>query len=144
MSTLDKFWNTAVILNWHRYCRLTFPIGNRGGISVSGTVYRQRKPQSSPYYQCVEDHFETFERVYDLAFGSMAAYRIQRLLRQKNPPMGKDVHGKPGSLHYLPTPLSIAPRQAGPAIILARMDDLRSGSRIGDLSIQKQPYHPRV
>ncbi|MBL7218168.1 MAG: transposase zinc-binding domain-containing protein [Desulfobacteraceae bacterium] len=29
------------------------------------SVYRQRNPQNSPYYQCVEDHFETFEEVYD-------------------------------------------------------------------------------
>lgn len=28
-------------------------------------VYRPRKPQESQYYQCVEDHFETLEQVYD-------------------------------------------------------------------------------
>tara|TARA_B100002003_G_scaffold147565_1_gene136608 strand:- start:2 stop:970 length:969 start_codon:yes stop_codon:yes gene_type:complete len=28
------------------------------------SVYRQRNPQNSPYYQCVEGHFETFEQVY--------------------------------------------------------------------------------
>jgi hypothetical protein len=32
------------------------------------SVYRQRNPQNSPYYQCVEDHFETFEQVYDERF----------------------------------------------------------------------------
>jgi len=32
------------------------------------SVYRQRNPQNSPYYQCVEDHFETFEMVYDDRF----------------------------------------------------------------------------
>lgn len=31
-------------------------------------VYRQRNPQNSPYYQCVEDHFETFEMVYEDRF----------------------------------------------------------------------------
>lgn len=31
-------------------------------------VSRQRKPQESPYYQCVEDYFETFEQVYDDRF----------------------------------------------------------------------------
>jgi hypothetical protein len=31
-------------------------------------TYRPRKPQQSPYYQCVEDHFETFEQVYDEQF----------------------------------------------------------------------------
>jgi hypothetical protein len=32
------------------------------------SVYRQRNPQNSPYYQCVEDHFETFEQVYEERF----------------------------------------------------------------------------
>ncbi len=32
------------------------------------SVYRQRNSQNSPYYQCVEDHFETFEMVYDNRF----------------------------------------------------------------------------
>ncbi len=27
------------------------------------SVYRQRNSQNSPYYQCVEDHFKTFELV---------------------------------------------------------------------------------
>ena len=31
-------------------------------------VYRQRNPQSTPYYQCIEDHFEAFERVYEDRF----------------------------------------------------------------------------
>lgn len=31
-------------------------------------IYRPRKPQESPYYQCVEDHFERFERIYDERF----------------------------------------------------------------------------
>jgi len=31
-------------------------------------VYRPRSPQTSQYYQCVEDHLETFEQVYDDRF----------------------------------------------------------------------------
>jgi len=31
-------------------------------------VYRSREPKNSKYYQCVEDHFETFEQVYDELF----------------------------------------------------------------------------
>ena len=31
-------------------------------------VYRQRKPQDSSYYRCVEDCFETFEQVYQEGF----------------------------------------------------------------------------
>jgi hypothetical protein len=35
---------------------------------MSKAVYRQRVPENSPYYQCVEDYFETFEQVYDERF----------------------------------------------------------------------------
>jgi hypothetical protein len=31
-------------------------------------VYRQRNPESYQYYQCVEDHLETFEQIYDDRF----------------------------------------------------------------------------
>ena len=31
-------------------------------------VYRQRKPQDSAYYRCVEDYFETLEQVYQDRF----------------------------------------------------------------------------
>jgi len=32
------------------------------------SVYRQRDPQNTPFYLCVEDHFEAFEQVYDERF----------------------------------------------------------------------------
>ncbi len=32
------------------------------------SVYRQREYQNSPYYRCVEDHFEAFEHVYKERF----------------------------------------------------------------------------
>jgi ribosomal protein S27E len=31
-------------------------------------VYRQRGPQRTPYYRCIEDHFEAFEQVYEDRF----------------------------------------------------------------------------
>ena len=31
-------------------------------------LYRPRRPQDSSYYHCVEDHFETFEQVYEERF----------------------------------------------------------------------------
>ncbi|MFQ5950084.1 MAG: transposase zinc-binding domain-containing protein [Nitrospiria bacterium] len=31
-------------------------------------VYRPRNPHDSPYHRCVEDHFETFEQVYEERF----------------------------------------------------------------------------
>lgn len=33
-----------------------------------GCVYRPRKPQNSPYFRCVEEHFETFEQIYEERF----------------------------------------------------------------------------
>ena len=34
----------------------------------TSAVFRPRKPQDSQYYQCIEDHFEEFERIYDDRF----------------------------------------------------------------------------
>jgi len=31
-------------------------------------AYRPRKPKEPQYYQCIEDHFEKFEQVYDERF----------------------------------------------------------------------------
>jgi hypothetical protein len=35
---------------------------------MSASIYRQRNPQSTPYYQCIEEHFEKFEQVYEGRF----------------------------------------------------------------------------
>jgi hypothetical protein len=35
---------------------------------MSQAVYRPREPQKSSYYQCVQDHFEAFELVYEERF----------------------------------------------------------------------------
>ncbi|MDO8957907.1 MAG: transposase zinc-binding domain-containing protein [Deltaproteobacteria bacterium] len=37
-------------------------------LSAPAAVYRPRNPQSSDYYRCVEDHFETFVQVYEERF----------------------------------------------------------------------------
>ena len=37
-------------------------------MSAPAAVYRPRNPQSSDYYRCVEDYFETFVRIYDEGF----------------------------------------------------------------------------
>ena len=37
-------------------------------------VYCPRKPQDSQYYQCVEDHFETLEQVYDERFAKQYGF----------------------------------------------------------------------
>jgi len=33
-------------------------------MAATATVYYSRNPQSSDYYRCVQDHFETFSQVY--------------------------------------------------------------------------------
>ena len=35
---------------------------------MAASVYRQRESQNSPYYRCVENHFEAFEQVYEERF----------------------------------------------------------------------------
>lgn len=37
-------------------------------MAVPAAVYRPRNPQSSDYYRCVEDYFETFLGIYDEHF----------------------------------------------------------------------------
>ena len=37
-------------------------------LSAPAAVYRSRNPQSSDYYRCVEDHFESFVKVYEEHF----------------------------------------------------------------------------
>jgi len=36
--------------------------------------YRCRKPQYSPYYKCIEDNYETFERVYEQKYKATYGY----------------------------------------------------------------------
>ena len=47
--------------------------------------YRRRKPQYSPYYQCVEDYYEEFKRSYDRNFsqkyGSLRTH-IEKVIYQ--------------------------------------------------------------
>lgn len=37
-------------------------------VSKNTKEYRCRKPQYSPYYQCIEDNYEMFERAYDTKY----------------------------------------------------------------------------
>ena len=39
--------------------------------------YRCRKPQYSSYYQCIEDNYETFERVYERKYQAKYGYLRQ-------------------------------------------------------------------
>ena len=38
------------------------------------STYHPRKPQESQYYQCIEDHFERFEQVYDDRFAKQYGF----------------------------------------------------------------------
>jgi len=43
-------------------------------VSKNTKEYRSRKPQYSPYYQCIEDNYEIFERVYDAKYQEKFGY----------------------------------------------------------------------
>jgi len=38
--------------------------------------YRSHGPQSSQYYQCVEDHFEMLEQTYHDRFSNRSAFSV--------------------------------------------------------------------
>jgi hypothetical protein len=44
-------------------------------------IYHPRRQQDSPYYQCVEDHFEEFEQAYDERFAKKYGF-FRPYLRQ--------------------------------------------------------------
>jgi len=50
-------------------------------MTATPAVYQPRKPQDSQYYQCVEDHFETLEQVYDDRFSKQYGF-FRPYLRQ--------------------------------------------------------------
>jgi len=43
-------------------------------VSKSTKEYRSRKPQYSPYYRCIEDNYEEFERIYDTKYKEKYGY----------------------------------------------------------------------
>jgi len=47
---------------------------NTGVLKKSIKEYRRRKPQYSPYYQCIEDYYEEFKRTYDRKFSQKYGY----------------------------------------------------------------------
>jgi hypothetical protein len=56
--------------NRHKTASITIQHGTQKwskGASENG-IYRPRQPENSAYYQCVEDHFEDFEQVYEERF----------------------------------------------------------------------------
>jgi len=58
---------------------------NTGVLSRSTKQYRRRKPQYSPYYQCIEDYYEEFKRSYDRKFSQKYGYlrsHIEKVIYQ--------------------------------------------------------------
>jgi len=58
---------------------------NTGVLKKSTKEYRRRKPQYSPYYQCMEDYYEEFIRSYDRKFSQKYGYlrsHIEKVIYQ--------------------------------------------------------------
>ena len=50
------------------YTKVKFMSTNTATISKTALQYRTRKPQYSPYYQCIEYNYEEFKRSYERNF----------------------------------------------------------------------------
>jgi hypothetical protein len=58
---------------------------NTGVLSRNTRQYRRRKPQYTPYYQCIEDYYEEFKRTYDRRFSQKYGYlrsHIEKVIYQ--------------------------------------------------------------
>ena len=54
-------------------------------LEKSTKEYRRRKPEHSPYYQCIEDYYEQFKRSYDRNFSQKYGYlrsHIEKVIYQ--------------------------------------------------------------
>jgi hypothetical protein len=54
-------------------------------LNKSTKEYRRRKPEYSPYYQCIEDYYEQFKRLYDGKFSQKYGYlrpHIEKVIYQ--------------------------------------------------------------
>lgn len=54
-------------------------------VSESTKQYRSRRPQITPYYQCIEDNYGKFERSYERIFKKRYGYlrpHIQKVIYQ--------------------------------------------------------------
>ncbi len=54
-------------------------------LSRNTKEHRRRKPEYSPYYQCIEDYYVQFKRSYDRNFGQKYGYlrpHIEKVIYQ--------------------------------------------------------------
>jgi len=67
------------------YTKVKFMSTNTATISKTALQYRTRKPQYSPYYQCIEDNYEEFKRFYERIFEKRYGYlrpHIEKVIYQ--------------------------------------------------------------
>jgi len=58
---------------------------NIGVLDKNTKEYRRRKPQHSPYYQCIEDYYKEFKKTYDRRFSQKYGYlrsHIEKVIYQ--------------------------------------------------------------
>lgn len=58
---------------------------NTATVNKTALQYRTRKPQYSPYYQCIEDNYEEFKRSYERIFKEKYGYlrpHIEKVIYQ--------------------------------------------------------------
>ena len=69
----------------HIYIKIRNMSTNAPVLSKTALQYRRRKPQYSPYYQCIEDYYEEFKRTYDRKFSQKYGYlrsHIEKVIYQ--------------------------------------------------------------
>ena len=67
------------------YTKVKFMSTNTATISKTALQYRTRKPQYSPYYQCIEDNNEKFKRSYERNFSKKYGFlrtHIEKVIYQ--------------------------------------------------------------
>jgi len=58
---------------------------NTAVLNINTKEYKRRKPEYSPYYQCIEDYYEEFKRSYDRNFSRKYGYlkpHIEKVIYQ--------------------------------------------------------------
>ncbi len=69
----------------HIYIKIRNMSTNAPVLSKIALQYRRRKPEYSPYYQCIEDYYEEFKRSYDRNFSQKYGYlrpHIEKVIYQ--------------------------------------------------------------
>ena len=113
--------------------------------ALPAAVYRPRNPQSSDYYRCVEDYFETFVNIYDEHFSqqyglmksipSLGKATIPRLLAELDDP------DKFNHVREMVAFIGLAPRERLSGSSIKGKPRL---SKIGHARLRKALYMPAL